>query len=171
MLKKGLVNRFMDIENLVKNRRNIKNFKSDSISRDQLMSWFEAAKMAPNHKMTEPWEVVFIGPKTRAKLNHKADFGGAPTVIAILSKPGSNEKEHFENIITTACFIQNFLLIAFDAGVGARWASLGSLPQNREILEVPSDYEVLGVFGVGYPSEVPEPKTRQPMIEKVRNLP
>ncbi|QQE80665.1 nitroreductase family protein [Alicyclobacillus sp. SO9] len=161
----------MDIDTLVRTRRNIKTFTSEPVSREQLMTWFEAAKMAPNHKMTEPWEVVFVGPETRAKLNHKADFGGAPVVLAVLSKPGSNEKEHFENTITTACFIQNFLLLAYNDGVGARWASLGSQPQNREILEVPTGHEVLGVFGIGYPREVPEPKLRQPMADKVRNLP
>ncbi|WP_429375270.1 nitroreductase family protein [Paenibacillus sp. DS2015] len=160
----------MTITNLIKTRRSIKMFKSDPISESDLMIWLEAASYAPNHRMTEPWELLFLGPDTRAKLNHKTDFGSAPVVLAILSKPAPTSFERDENVIASSCFAQNFLLAGHEEGVGAYWASLGALPHNREILGVPEDYDVIGVFGVGYPEEVPNAKPRTPMISKIKYL-
>ena len=126
--------------------------------------------MAPNHKMTEPWEVYMVGADTRARLNHKTNFCNAPVVLAILSKHGTTEIETIENAHATACFVQNFNLAAWAEGVGTFWSSMGSAPKNREILGVPDEYDVFGVFGVGYPKEINEPKERTPIQEKLKYL-
>ncbi len=49
-------------------------------------------------------------------------------------------------------------------------ASMGALPRNRDILGVPSGYDVIGVFGIGYPAEVPAAKTRTPIASKMMYL-
>lgn len=115
----------MKITELIKTRRSIKQFKQTPIGEEELHSWLEAASYAPNHRMTEPWELLFIGPNTRAKLKHKTDFGNAPVVFAVLSKPAATAFERDENVMAAACFVQNFLLAAHEAGVGTYWASLG----------------------------------------------
>ncbi|GGH21005.1 nitroreductase family protein [Paenibacillus segetis] len=160
----------MTTTNLIKTRRNVKMFKPDLISESDLMIWLEAASYAPNHRMTEPWELLFLGSETRAKLNHKTDFGSAPIVFALISKPAATSFERDENVMASACFAQNFLLAAHEAGVGAYWASLGALPHNREILGVPQDHDVIGVFGVGYPAEIPNAKPRTPIASKITYL-
>jgi nitroreductase len=160
----------MKVIDLIKTRRSIKQFKPTPISKEDLHSWLEAASYAPNHRMNEPWELLFIGPDTRAKLNHKPDFGGAPVVLAVLSKPATTSFERDENIMAAACFVQNLLLAAHEDGVGAYWASLGALPHNRVILEVPQDYDVIGVFGIGYPAEVPATKPRTEISSKITYL-
>jgi hypothetical protein len=38
-------------------------------------------------------------------------------------------------------------------------------------MEVPEDYDVIGIFGTGYPAEIPPVKTRTPITEKMRELP
>lgn len=90
--------------------------------------WLEAATMAPNHRMTEPWEIYFIGPETREKLNHKTHFGNAPSVFAVISKQGTIEVERDENRAATACFNQNFMLSAWSEGVVFFWSSIGITP-------------------------------------------
>lgn len=161
----------MDVMNAVRGRRQIKLFRPDPIDRERLLSLLDAAALAPNHRMVQPWEVVFIGPETRVQLNHKPNFGDAPVVFAVLSKAGETQLERDENVIATACFVQNFLLLAHAEGLGVRWASLGALPQNRRLLGVPDGYDVVGVFGVGVPREIPSPKPRTPIEEKIRELP
>ncbi|MFC3885727.1 nitroreductase [Bacillus songklensis] len=160
----------MDVLTVIKSRRNIKKFKADSIDHDLLTSWLQAASLAPNHRMTEPWEILFVGPKTRAGLNHKSNFGSAPVVLAILSKKGNSVVEREENMAATACFIQNFMLAAWDAGVGTLWSSIGITPKNRTVLGVPDDYDIVGVFGVGFPEEIPEAKPRTPIEMKIKHL-
>jgi nitroreductase len=161
----------VDILTIIKNRRNIKKFKSEQVQLDLIYSWLEAAKMAPNHRMTEPWEVYFIGPETRAKLNHKTDFGNAPILIAVLSKHGATAIEKEENALATACFIQNFNLAAWAEGVGTFWSSIGITAKNRGILSVPDDSDLVGVLGIGYPEIIPDPKPRTSIINKIKNLP
>jgi nitroreductase len=160
----------MNILELIYSRRNIKSFKSDSLNVEQISKWLQAGTMAPNHKMTEPWEVFFVGPETRAKLNHKTNFFNAPVVLAILSKHGATEVETVENALATACFVQNFNLVAWEEGVGTFWSSMGSAQKNREILGVPDGYDVIGIFGVGYPEEINQPKERTPIAEKIKYL-
>lgn len=161
----------MDILEVIKSRRNIKKFKSDSVQLDLIYSWLEAAKMAPNHRMTEPWEVYFIGPDTRAKLKHKTDFGNAPILIAVVSKHGASAVEKEENALATACFVQNFNLAAWSEGVGTFWSSIGITAKNQEILEIPANYDLVGVLGIGYPEIIPEAKPRTSIMNKIKNLP
>jgi nitroreductase len=121
--------------------------------------------------MTEPWELLFIGPETRAELHHKTDFGGAPVVIGVLSKPAATQMERDENVMAVSCYIQNFMLAAHEAGVGVFWSSLGATARGRELLGVPQEHDVIAVLGVGYPAEVPAAKQRTPIADKITNLP
>ncbi|PFP26819.1 nitroreductase [Bacillus sp. AFS073361] len=161
----------MDTLDAIKTRRNIKKFKSMEIDQNLIDTWLEAASMAPNHRMTEPWEIFFIGAETREKLNHKTNFGNAPIVMMVLSKRGATTVETEENAMATACFIQNFNLAAWSEGVGTFWSSIGITPKNRAILQVPDGYDIIGVLGVGYPEVIPEPKPRTPIKNKISNLP
>lgn len=161
----------LDVLEVIKNRRNIKKFKSDPIDPNLIMKWLQAAAMAPNHRMTQPWEVYMIGPETRAKLNHKTNFGNAPYVLVVLSKHGKSEIETEENALATACFIQNFNLAAWAEGIGTFWSSISISAKNREILGVPDDFDVIGTLGVGIPEEIPEPKQREPIENKLKRLP
>lgn len=160
----------MNITKLIKTRRNIKSFKPDPIAESDLMSWLEAASYAPNHRMTEPWELLFVGPETRAKLNHKSDFGGAPALIAITSKPAATPFERDENVMAVSCFIQNFLLAAHDAGVGVLWSSIAASQAKSDILGVPQGHDVVGVLAIGYPAEIPAVKPRTPIASKITYL-
>jgi nitroreductase len=160
----------MDINEVIKNRRIIKKFKQDPVDLILLKSWLQLATFAPNHRMTEPWEVLFLGPETRAKINHKTNFGQAPVAIAVLSKHGSSEVEKNENMVAASCFIQNFMLLAWSNGIGTSWSSIGVAQSVRNTLLVADDYEIVGIFGVGYPEEIPLIKKRTPIDNKITHL-
>jgi nitroreductase len=161
----------MNVKEAVVTRRNVREFKPEPLDRMQLISWMESARYAPNHGLTEPWNFLFVGPQTRPRLNHRTDYGGAPHVIAVLSKAGSSQLERDENMMATACFMQNFMLIAHEAGVGTRWSSVGNTQQGREALGVADDYIVVGTFGIGYPLIVPSVRERSPIQGKIKDLP
>jgi len=160
----------MNITEVITGRRTIKKFKQDSINMEKIITWFNVARFAPNHRMTEPWEIIIIGPETRAKLNHKMDFGNAPVLFAVLSKKGKTEVEREENIAATACFVQNFMLLAWEDGLGTFWSSIATSPKNKELLSVGEDKDVVGVFAVGYPEEVPTVKERALIETKITHL-
>ncbi|RUS47975.1 nitroreductase family protein [Cohnella sp. AR92] len=155
----------------IKTRRNIKQFKADPIDKSKVISWLEAATFSPNHRMTEPWRITFVGPETRAKLNHKTDFGGAPLVLLLTSQGSAMPIEQEENAYATACFAQSFMLAAHSEGAGTFWSSMAAAPRMREILGVPEAEVVIGIFGVGYPQEVPPAKDRISIESKLTELP
>jgi nitroreductase len=161
----------MNIEQLVTTRRTIKKFKADPVDEALFMKWLQAASLAPNHKMTEPWDIIFAGPETRGKLKHKTDFGGAPEVMAVTVKHGKTELETVENTAAVACFIQNFMLQAWDEGVGTFWCSLGASKAAREVLGVEEGSEVVGIIAFGYPEEIPAIKERISIEDKIKKLP
>jgi hypothetical protein len=47
---------------------------------------------------------------------------------------------------------------------------MGGAQKNRDILGVPKGYDVIGVFGVGYPEEINKPKERTAIQEKIKYL-
>ncbi len=161
----------MNIIDVMSTRRNIKVFKPDVIKDELINKWLQTASLAPNHRMTEPWEIYVIGKETRAKLNHKTNFGDAPFLMAVVSRNGATVVETEENVVATACFIQNFNLAAWAEGVGTFWSSVGITPKNKQILGVTDDSTILGVLGVGYPKVVPDPKPRTPIQNKITSLP
>ncbi|KAB7669394.1 nitroreductase [Bacillus sp. B1-b2] len=161
----------MGVSELIKSRRTIKKFKTDEIDQETLKGWLEVSTYAPNHKMTEPWKVVFIGEETRKQLNHKTNFGNAPTLIAILSHKGRNTVEREENYATVSCFIQNFMLLAWESEVGTFWSSIGTSNANKNVLKVSEDFDLVGVIAVGYPEEITDIKERSSIEEKITYLP
>ncbi|MFC4768769.1 nitroreductase family protein [Effusibacillus consociatus] len=161
----------MSTVSAVRTRRTIKSFKPDPIPRELLEELLEAASFAPNHRMTEPWEILVVGPSTRALLNHKTNFGGAPVVLAILSKPAKTEVDRDEYYAAVSCFILNFMLAAWEKGIGTGWSSLGLSKRAQEVLGIQPGYEVVGLIPVGFPAEVPEPKPRTPIQTKIKELP
>ena len=160
----------MNLTEIIKNRRTIKKFKEESIDEKKVKQWLQTASYAPNHKLTEPWEIVFIGPETRAALNHKLNFGNAPVLFAVLSHKGRNELEREENLASVACFVQNFMLLAWEDGVGTFWSSVGASPRGKEVLQVPTEYDIVGVIAAGIPEEIKEAKERKSIELKIKNL-
>jgi nitroreductase len=161
----------MNMIELIKARRNIKKFKTDPIESEKVLNWLQAAAMAPNHRMTEPWEIYFLGPETRARLNHKTNFGNAPIVMAILSRHGNTAIETEENALAAACFIQNLNLAVWSEGAGTFWSSIGNTQKNRVILGISEEYDVIGVIAIGIPEEIPEAKPRTAITDKIKKLP
>ena len=49
------------IINLVKSRRNTKNFKDQEVPRRLIEILLDSAVWAPNHRNTEPWKFFVVG--------------------------------------------------------------------------------------------------------------
>ena len=64
------MNNYLDVENLIKSRRDTKNFLSKKISKKNISKILEMGIWSPNHRMTEPWTFVPIekGSSTRKKI-------------------------------------------------------------------------------------------------------
>lgn len=188
----------MNAIDLIKARRTIRKFRPDPIPDEVINQILEAAVWAPSHRNSQPWEFAVIGPQTRNRLNQlyrktmeenvlsnpdlppparqgilslMEDFGGAPYMVAVLSRPPQDHLEALENPITAGVAVQNMSLAAWDRGVGSVWLSIGANPQAREILQVKEGYQVVAVLALGYPEMTPPAPTREPFSNRITNLP
>lgn len=186
----------MDILEHIKARRTVRMFKPDPLPDEVLDQIYEAAMWAPSHANAQPWEFAVVGPQARGRLlallqakakelladpalpapkrrNIEAlsnDFGGAPYMVAVLSRPGEEPLAKLENPLSTAAAVQNMCLAAWDSGVGAVWLSVGAAPPAREILAVPDGAQVVALLALGFPQEVPPAPSRDDHRPRLRQL-
>ncbi|MCW8986007.1 MAG: nitroreductase [Thermoanaerobaculales bacterium] len=186
----------MHILDHLKERRTVRQFKPDAIPQETLDAVFEAAMWAPSHGNAQPWEFVVIGPQARARLLEmfrakadelladpdlppgkrknveilKEDFGGAPFMVAVVSRSPEDELEKVENPSGAAIAVQNMCLTAWEAGVGAVWLSFGAAPPVRGVLGVAEGETVVALLAMGFPADIPETPLRDAFTDHLREV-
>lgn len=108
-------------------------------------------------------------------------FEHAPLTIVALFRPlpllshmlpaadaGVHTMERDSGLIGVAMAIENLLLAAHAAGLGASGMTgpLIAMPALRELLHVPPSWEIAALVPAGYPDETPQPTSRK-AAEKV----
>lgn len=187
----------MEILGHLKARRTVRKFNPDPIPRPTLDAMFEAAMWAPSHANLQPWEFVIVGRQARARLLEvfrvkadelladphlpppkragiaalREDFGGAPFMVAVVSRRPTEDLQRIENPLSAAAAVQNLCLAAWDAGIGAVWLSVGASPPARAILGVGEGESVVALLAMGYPAEVPPAPPREPHTAHLREIP
>ncbi len=187
----------MHILEHLKRRRTVRSFRPDAIPQATLDVLFEAAMWAPSHGNAQPWEFVVVGPEARAHLLSmfrakadelladpdlpeprrraitalKEDFGGAPLLVAVVSRAPADDLEKLENPLSTATAVQNLCLAAWDEGIGAVWLSFGAAPPVRGVLQIREGETVVALLAVGFPAEVPTAPPRDAVTDHLREVP
>ncbi|GAB1768800.1 MULTISPECIES: nitroreductase family protein [Priestia] len=180
----------MSIDNIIKERRTVRNLKKDPIAMDKLASLLETASYAPFHSKDEPWRVITIT-STEEKMHmlsavlssferlgtldgftkekyeqlvesYKAYFLDTPIHLIITSVLDGDAKKQFESKAATCAFIQNLQLAAWTEGIGVSWRT-NSYNFDKEFQKemcVPYNQTIVGVLHLGYPKVIPRVKVR-----------
>ena len=167
------------IEKIIKERRNIRAFSNQKVSKKVTSKIIEMGIWAPNHRMTEPWKFTVIqknsekrlliskkienyikensnnnNPETVQKIADKAktEFESCPLIIYVSSSPGKNEEETLENYSSTSIAIQNMSLYAWSLGIGIGWSTGKPIKVKglRKIIEAPNSSIIAGCLYMGY---------------------
>lgn len=189
----------MDVHEALLSRRTVYKLEDRRVPDDVIERALDAARWAPNHKLTEPWRFVVVGPEGRAALGRVAErlarekAGHMPpeeqrrqvtravekitkvpalVVIAVTRSPDDAFRER-EDYAAACCAAQNLQLSLWADGVGCQW-STGGVTRDDESYEVlgldKAALDVIGFFKIGYPAEVPR-LSRRPLDEVTRRLP
>lgn len=170
---------YVDINECFKKRRAIRRFKDREIEGDKIKKIVEAVAYAPSAMGKNSAKLFIITNEAKRKaLSKVRDYieflENAPLVIAV----ASDEKlspAHFVEDASIAAFM--IWLEAADLGLGACWGAIykpGSQEREekvRKILDIPNNYRIICLMGVGYPDEIPHKKAlRKPkdIAETVR---
>ncbi len=166
----------MKIEELLRSRRTINEFKPEKPPQELISKAIELACWAPNHRLTEPWRFYLLGSETAqavAELNaemvteKKGKAAGQKKLdkwteipgwlVVTMVKPEDSLQQQ-EDYAACSCAIQNFSLYLWEQGVGVKWTT-GEVTRTPDLYDLiwvdPSTEIVVGLLWYGYPKEVP----------------
>lgn len=190
----------MELFDAILNRRTIKEFKPDPVPDTVLEQALSAGLWAQNHRMTQPWRFIVLGPETHqalaeagavAQLQSMRSDTDAPTrdkvragaIQKLMSKPrivvvttllSGDALQRREDYAATCCAIQNIQLAAWSEELGMQWSSgkQTQQPETYTLLSIdPAVEEIVGFLYFGYPAVIPAPPARKPLDEVVRRMP
>lgn len=175
----------------IRGRRTIGAFQPAIPPREIILEAIELARWAPNHKKTEPWHVLWLGPETvreviavntqilteskgeaeaEAKSKKWAQVPGWLVITCDLAEDAFRREEDYA---ACCCAIQNLQLALWSAGIGTKW-STGDVTRHRDFYQLigldPTRQRVIGMVWYGYPVVTPE-QNRKPVHSFLRELP
>lgn len=180
------------IEEVIRDRRTIHNFTTETPPFEQIEKAIELASWAPNHRHTEPWRFHHLGPETisavvdlnsrlvtekkgaSAGIAKRERWNTIPGWLAVTSALSRNNAElQKEDYAACCCAIQNLSLYLWSVGVGVKWTT-GAVTRHLDFYRLlnvdPAVRQTVGLLWYGYAANVAQQK-RQPVGEILTRLP
>jgi nitroreductase len=170
----------------IRARRSIKRFTDRPVTRSEIETLLEAATLAPNHRLTQPWRFYVLGPEARyayglalgeRKARKIEDAAAAqtmretvaqehrslPCMIAVAVVNTDNPEQHDEDYAATMMAVQNMALTAVELGLGTHLKTGGVMsdPAARAAAGVRDTERIVAIVNVGEPADVPPAKRRE----------
>lgn len=165
----------MELSQIIKERRTIKDFTDRPVPDELLERALEAGLWAQNHRLTQPWRFAILGEQTKTQLAQTfPKILSKPAVVAVSCLKSDGGEQEREDYAAVACAIQNIQLEAWSLGVGMQWSSgkAATGPHLYELLELDAAKEfMVGLLLFGFPLEVPPARARLPLAEVCKRLP
>jgi nitroreductase len=177
----------MKATDAIQQRRSIRKFTDRAVERGEIERMLEAAVLAPNHRLTQPWRFYVLGPESRraygaALGDRKArkvedpeaaalvrdkvagEHADLPAMIVVAMVLDENPEIREEDYASVMMAVQNMSLAAAEMGLGTHIKSGGVMedPAARAAAGVVEGERIVAVVNVGEPAEVPAPKDRAP---------
>jgi nitroreductase len=180
----------------IRDRRSQKTFTNAPVSEDDVRTILDAAVLAPNHKMTQPWRFAVLGrlarkqyaeikaaervaeitdaaiaADKRAKI--AAETASVPAVIVVLQKLEGDAHRKREDYAAVFMAIQNMLLVATSMELGSKvhTGDVMNAAQLRELVQAEADEQIVAIIHLGEPAEEMKAKPRIPAAELTRWIP
>lgn len=94
-------------------------------------------------------------------------FMAIPLYLVVAMKRHEDPEICEEDYAACACVVQNFLLLAWEKGLGTCWKTFKNDLRLRDYLELAPDEKVIGIIHVGYPAAEVQEGKRQPASDKL----
>ena len=171
----------MDFLELIERRVSVRDFLDKPIEQDKLNTILMAANRAPSAGNLQAYEIYVVkDPHIRSLLADAAlnqDFiGVAPVVLVFCSHPARSEWRYHERgaslyalqDATIACTFA--MLAATDLDLGCVWVGAFNEKDVKNILHLPNGLIPMAILPIGYPSEVPDIRSRRSLDDLVKWL-
>ncbi len=156
----------MNINDVLTSRRTIRKFKQTPLSKEQLLRYVGAARLAPsagnlqllkyivvqNEEMTEK---IFPLVKWAAYLasGYNPKENERPIAYVVVCADISVRQSGYDMDVGAA--VENLIISAWADEVGSCWMGAIDKPKVEELLELPENLVVSCIVALGYPAEMP----------------
>ncbi|TCT14381.1 nitroreductase [Natranaerovirga pectinivora] len=152
---------------LLCNRRSIRKFKDKKIEQDKVQKLIQAALLSPSSRSICPWEFIIIDDKntlvalSKAKAHGSKFLDNTPMAIVIVADESICDV-WIEDASIASIIIQ---LQAEKLDLGSCWVQIrnrqdakGASSEHivKELLDIPVNYRVESIIGIGYKDEEKE---------------
>ncbi|MEY4550649.1 MAG: hypothetical protein RL685_6844 [Pseudomonadota bacterium] len=184
-------------QKLLSERRTVQDYRQGALPDGALQRALEAALSAPNHRMTEPWRFIQVGPVARQALFEiGADLKSAPgaplagaqrdrlaskmlfpaELLVVAQTKAEDAEVAQEDYAAVSCAVYAAMLSLWSEGIGSKWSTGGVTtdPRTYACLGVePAEQSIVGFVWVGYDArpEAPKPRRRRALDQVFRSVP
>jgi nitroreductase len=156
----------------IKNRRSIREYKSDKVKDEDILEIIKAAQFAPTSRNNRAVEFMVIKEqKTKDKIYEFAEpkqefLKQAPILIIPISDSGKSNLTTVDLSLAT----ENIFLEATHLGLGCVWRNIYPeiADQIKKLLGVPEKFVLINIIPIGYPKNKPDShQDRDFSLEKI----
>lgn len=157
----------MQIKDLINARRTIRKFSQTPLTNEQLVSYIDAARVAPSAANLQPLKYAVITERQMTdKVFETLKWAGylkgeynpkeneRPTGYIVICVDHNISKAGYELDVGAA--VENIILTALADGVGSCWLGSVERPKLKRMLNLSDNLEISCVLALGYPLENPK---------------
>ena len=168
----------MNVMEAIAKRRSIRLYEPTPVSREQLMTFLEAMRLAPSWKDMQCWQVIVLSDREQIMalgelLDHnprrEGVFETVPYFIAMVADPAqSGEMNGMHYYMTDiGIALENACLAATEMGLGTCWIELFNEQPIKEFLKIPENMRLVALTPLGVPAQDPKPRPRKALADFV----
>jgi nitroreductase len=148
-------------------RRNVRSYRSDPVSGNDLDRIAEAGWRAPSASNHQHWDfVVVTDPDKLQQLSTvwrgARHIASAPAAFALVMPLPDDDRTRLLDQYDLGQATMAMAIAAADLGIGTGHSAVGDQDKARAILGVPDDHVVSYLLGIGYPADRPLTPIRKP---------
>lgn len=178
----------MDVMEAIRTRRSIRKYQDKPVEEEKLRAVLEAARLAPSWSNLQCWRFVVVkDAAARARLSElsyveallapkgfksnpaQKALAQAPVVIVACADPeqsGALGGQPYY-LVDFGIAAENLLLAAHAQGLGSVFVGIFDEEKIREMLGIPADIRVIGLFPLGYPEGEPKAGPPRKPLEEI----
>ncbi|MDL2225660.1 nitroreductase family protein [Eubacteriales bacterium OttesenSCG-928-M02] len=167
----------VNVIDVVKARRSIREYQPGDIGEENLADLLEAARLAPSWKNGQCFTYILVDNReTILQLGEintnnpsQSAYQNAEYFIILCADPTqSGRREGKEYYMTDAAIsMQQMMLVAADKGIGMCWIGAFYESPIKKLLNIPEDIRVVALSPIGLPDETPAERPRRDVNEMV----
>lgn len=152
---------------ILKNRRSIRKFTEEKVSKEDLEKILKAGLLAPSSMGKKPVEFIVVEDKeVISKLENCKKYGTLPLKTAPLVIAVIGDSQLSDVWVEDASIVSILIQLEVEKlGLGSTWIQMRkreSVEKNseeavREVLEIPEKYGVLSLIAIGHKNEEKKP--------------